>query len=513
VKLTPELILGFSSTILSGTYDEPAPTPDCHLEWWELCCSKYPRVAIAAPRGHAKSTSITKAFTLASVLFRDRQFVLIISDTYRQATFFLGNIKTELSNNNALRSLFGVKRFLTEREDDIIVEMNDGYQFRIMCLGSEQKIRGLLWHTGKEEKRPDLIIGDDLENDEIVLNDDRREKFRHWVSNEVLPCLSERGIIRIIGTILHMDSQLERWMPKDLSKNSLFSPDGLKISMKKPINGWMGVRYAAHGPGVRFENILWPIKWSKERLNEKQMMYIGEGNPEGYYREYLNRPIDPHHSYFQDKDFLDFDEEDQKSVFEYCPTYLSCDLAISRESRRDWSVFGIGTMGQNGILYIRQVIRERLDPLEIVDTIINLKRIYKFDDMLIGKGTLEKAIGPFLKEKLAQIPNMFINIIPIPEIVDKRQRATSIRGRMRANGVKFDKRKKWYPEFEGELKQFDRGAHDDQVDMMSLFGLYLNQLQMAPTNKEIQEMEWNEENSKDFEEQEFNLGRSQLTGY
>ncbi len=513
MKLTAEIIYGFAGSVLSGSYDEPAPTPSCHLEWWELCCSKYKRVAIAAPRGHAKSTAITKAYTLASVLFRDRRFVLIISDTYKQAVFFLQSIKSELTTNKTLIDLFGVKELLTDREDDIVCKMQDGHTFRIIALGSEQKVRGFLWASSTGDLRPDLIVGDDLENDEIVQNDDRREKFRNWLSNAVLPCLSERGVARIIGTILHMDSALERFMPKDHSLNSIHSPDGLKVSMKYPVGGWMGVRYAAHGPDGRFESILWPVKWTEERLKEMQMMYMGQGNPEGYYQEYLNRPIDPHNAYFQDKDLIDFNEKDRENDFAYCPTYLSVDLAVSTKTKRDWCAFGVGSIGPNGILYIRHIVRDRMDPVEIIDTILNLQRRYQFEELLVGKGTLEKAIGPFLKERLASLPGVFINLNAIPEIEDKRMRATSIRGRMRAGGVRIDKDKNWYPEFESELKQFDRGTHDDQVDMMSLFGLFLNKLQQAPSAAEIDEQEWYKEYGADWEELELNSGRNSTTGY
>lgn len=508
MKLTADIIYGFSGSVLSGTYDEPAPTPSCHREWWELCCSNYKRVAIAAPRGHAKSTAITKAYTLASALFRDRQFILIISDTYKQATLFLGGIKTELLTNKALIDLFGIKELKVDREDDIVVEMKDGYQFKIMALGSEQKVRGLLWNN----KRPDLAVGDDLENDEIVQNPDRREKFRNWVSNALLPCLSERGVIRIVGTILHMDSALERLMPKDHSLNTFHDDSGLVVRMKRPIGGWMALRYAAHGPDGRFDSILWPVKWTERRFRELQDMFRVNGNPEGYYQEYLNRPIDPYNAFFQDKDFQDFDDRDRESGFEYAPTYCSLDLAVSTDTRRDWCVFGIGSTGQSGVLYLRHIVRDRMDPVEIVDTVLRLQERYKFTDLLIGKGTLEKAIGPFLKEKLART-GKFINIVPIPENEDKRARATSIRGRMRAGGVKFDKRRNWYPEFEAELKQFDRGTHDDQVDMMSLFGLFLNKLQDAPSQKEIEEEEWQKDYGKDYEELHFNQGRSRHTGY
>ena len=54
------------------------------------------------PRGiwdyskHAKSTSITLSYVLAEVLFRNRRFVLLVSDTEAQAAMFLGQITQAL---------------------------------------------------------------------------------------------------------------------------------------------------------------------------------------------------------------------------------------------------------------------------------------------------------------------------------------------------------------------------------------------------------------------------------
>jgi predicted phage terminase large subunit-like protein len=512
VKLTADLICGFAGGLLSGGFDEPAPTPDCHREWWEMACSSHPYVAIAAPRGHAKSTAITKCYTLAAVLFRSADFVLLISDTYNQACLFLGEIKRELLQNDDLIALFGIKKaenglveFITDRENDIIVEMEDGHQFRIMALGSEQKVRGLLWNG----RRPNLIVGDDLENDEIVMNPERRQKFTNWVYNALLPCLSERGKARFVGTILHMGSFLEGRMPKDHSENSIHTD--LSVKMQEEVDGWYSARYAAHGPDGKFDSVLWPVKWTEKRLRAKQIMYTAEGNPEGYYQEYLNRPIDPFHAYFRKDDFTEMVEKDHDLPWPHYPTYLSVDLAVGDKQKRDWSAFIVGSTDETGVLHIRKVIRDRIDSKEIVDIILRLKQQFGFSIMLIGKGTLEKSIGPFLREAIRK-ENKFLHLEAIPEVVDKRARAQSIRARMRAGGVKFNKRGAWYPEIETEMLQFDRGQHDDQVDAMSLFGLYLDQLQSAPSSREIEDEEWHNNNWKYLEE-ELEQGRSPITGY
>lgn len=120
------MIEGFVKSVLWTSFSNPTDVPKFHKELWELCCADDPMVAIAAPRGHAKSTAISFSFVLASVLFRTSRYVLLISDTEGQSQQFLGDIKKELQTNENLISIFGVKRFEKETETDIIVRMDDG---------------------------------------------------------------------------------------------------------------------------------------------------------------------------------------------------------------------------------------------------------------------------------------------------------------------------------------------------------------------------------------------------
>jgi predicted phage terminase large subunit-like protein len=508
VKLTPELIEGLAKSVFSESFDEPAPTPDCHREWWKLCTSNHPRIAIAAPRAHAKSTSLTKIYTSAELLFRCSDYVVLVSDTYRQACMFLAEIKREFVENLTLKELFDVsEELVVDREEEFIVRFKDGHLARVVAVGSEQKLRGFLWRG----KRPNLVMCDDMENDEMVQNPERREKFRNWFLNALLPLMSERGKIRIVGTILHTDALLERFMPRETSLVTVRT--NLASYTAKPINGWMSARYAAHGPDGAYDEILWPVKWTERRLKEIQSVFNGQGNPEGYYQEYLNKPIDPRNAYFRKSDFTEYSVHDSERPFENYNHYLSVDLAVSVKQRRDWCVFGIGALDEDGMFYLRHVVRERLDSKDIVETVVRLQEKYKFNTMLIGKGALEKAIGPFLKEQMA-LNNRFLHLETIPENLDKRQRAQSIRARMRVGGVKFDKDQEWYPEFEQELLRFDRDVHDDQVDMMALFGMYLDRLQYARTPKELLEEEYEEEHSTFLQGGgDLNQGRSLVTGY
>lgn len=500
MELNADVVAGFSASLLQSSFDGAVTTPDCHLEWWEYCTSKHTKVAIAAPRRHAKSTAITLSYLLACVLFRNRSYVLIISDTITQATQFLNDVKQQLYDNEKLRTLFKIGSFEKDTEDDIIVSFQDGAQFRISAKGSEQKMRGLKWNN----KRPDLIIGDDLENDEIVLNVDRRNKFKRWFYGAVIPCLSTNGIIRIVGTILHEDSFLNNLMPSEWDKRTVITD--LKTYRNNVRRGdWLSVKYRAHNDD--FTKFLWPSHYDKDWYLSVRQDYMDRGLPDVYSQEYLNIPIDESVAYFKKSDFLAETQEDKKARLN---TYVAVDLAISEKETADYSVFLIAGVDENKVLHVRNVIRERLDGREIVDTILSLQRIYNPEAIGIEEMQVSKAIGPFLREEMIRT-GVYPTIIPLKHNgKDKIARARSIQARCRAKSIKFDKSAEWYPQFEDEVTKFPRGTKDDQVDAFAYMGLMLDSLIEAPTDKEVQEEEYHDQ-LREFRND--TSGRSAITGY
>ena len=504
--LTADVIKGFSSSLLQKTFDSPVQSPECHYEWWKLFCDTHPYVAIAAPRGHAKTTALSHTYTLACVLFRERSYVLIVSDTIAQAVQFLGDIKKELMENDQLRSLFKIHSMVKETEDDMICMCDDGHQFRISAKGSEQKVRGLKWNN----KRPDLIVCDDLENDEIVMNKDRREKFKRWFQGALLPCLSRWGIVRYVGTILHSDSMLESLMPKHNDKFTVKTP--LKIYSNRTKTAWKSVKYKAHTPD--FDEILWPQRYDKEYFIEKRNGYLEQGLPDVYSQEYLNTPIDESLSYFKRGDFKDFDDVDRETFKQpdwkrFFNFYIGTDLAVSTSEVADWSVFTVGAVNEKGYLYIVDVIRARMDASEIVETILALENTYQPEIISMEKGQIEKAIGPFLNQRMMET-GTFPSLLPLAPATDKMTRARSIQARMRTGAVKFDKAADWYYPFEDEAVTFPRGKHDDQVDSLAYIGLILAKINSGSSREEVEEDEYEEELSQSGLHEQ---GRSITTGY
>jgi predicted phage terminase large subunit-like protein len=521
VKLTADVLEGFVKSVLWQGFDSPSEIPDFHRELWELCCSDHPLVAIAAPRGHAKSTAISFVYTLASVLFRQSKFVVLVSDTEEQAKHFLDLIKGALQTNTDLIQLFGVKSFEADTKTDIIVRMEDGYRFRIVAKGSGQKVRGMIW----DHYRPDLIIGDDLENDEIVMNDDRRKAFREWMLNALLPIRGPNGKVRIVGTILHLDSFLARVTPVEGERDSVEDASGLKFTFAPPKAGdlkigrmFKGLVYKAHTGGNPTEikkdsDMLWPARFNKDWYLQRYYASVEIGHPEGYAQEYLNRPLDESMAFFRKSDLvgMTFEEKDEIST-QRKPLlfYAGGDLAITEKERSDYTVFIVVGIDADGRMYVMDVIRERLDGRKIVSTIIRLQKRWKLQWMALEQDKTAKSILPFLKEEMIKPSNDVVNIIPIIPHTDKTARAYSIQGRMRIGAVRFDKKADWYPTFESEFLTFPRGKHDDQVDAFSCIGLAMQKLSAANTYAEEVENEIRDQEELTVDT---NDGRSAICGY
>ena len=456
---------------------------------------------------HAKSTAITLSYVLASVLFREHDYVLIVSNTNSQSVLFLQDIKKELQDNRQIQQMFGLQVdsnseliIKKDTEDDLIIEMADGHQFRITAKGSEQKLRGLKWGN----KRPNLIIGDDMEDDEQVLNRDRREKFRRWVYGALMPSMSKQGKFRMVGTILHLDSFLERQMPDEAHIYTKVEP--LKVSMTKRRGAWLVAKYRAHPSLTEFSPQLWPERYNEAWFKAEYLDRQKHGMTDVYAQEFLNMPIDDTNAYFKKSDFHSIKPDDRDTPKHF---YIAADLAISSKDRADYTVFVVGGVDEKGILHIVNVIRDRLDGQEIVETMLALHRTYKPELFGVEDTAITKSIGPFLqKEMLSR--GTFINLFHLKPNQDKQTRARSIQARMRANGIRFDKSADWYPTFESELIRFPRDRHDDQVDAFAYLGLLLDKMQDAPTAREIEQMEYEDE----FEQSELATeGINRYTGY
>lgn len=478
IQLDAELILGFQQEFLHAKFDNPTPPAAFHIECWERSTSNSKQVATSAPRGHAKSTSQTHTLGLAFMLFRVRDFCMIVSDTESQAVAFLRDISAEIQENERLRAAFGVKGFIKDAEAEMEVEFLDGTQFKMVAKGGDQKVRGTKWRN----KRPNLILIDDLENDESVMNPERRKKLKDWFFKALIPCGAKNCLIRAVGTILHFDSLLE---------NIMDDPE------------WVSKRYAAHKSWDDFTEILWPEQFDETRLRTIRQQFINTRMPDGYTQEYLSTPLSNENSYFKREWFSDFTYSDYDAPKEY---YVGVDFAISKKQTADRTVIAVVGVNRYGVTFVEHVRKGRWDSKEIVDNLFEVSEQFDVQVWYMEKGAIQKSIGPFLSDEMVK-RNNYLNVVEMLPATDKEMRAKPIQGRMRNGGLRFDKSADWYDDFEMEMLRFPRGAHDDQVDALSLIGQNLHNLISASTPQEEEAEEWA------MMDRENAMGRNATTGY
>ncbi len=501
MELSAEVVEGLVESCLKRSFDTPAETPDFHREMWELCCSQYKFVAIAAPRGHAKSTAVTHSYTIANVVFRLRKFILVVADTEGQASLFIDDIKKELTTNDDLMKMFGIAKLVKDSVTDFIIEFDDGEQCRIMAKGSGQSLRGVKW----DNKRPDLIVCDDLENEELVANKDRRTAFRRWFSGTLLPCRSKQGIVRVVGTILHTDSQLNRLMPRMGQKDRpVFVDDLREIAHPKAI--WHSARYRAHDKQMKVA--LWPEYKPCAWLADERQGYIDQGLSDLWAQEMLNVPFDEASAPFRRGMFHEMSSEDREQKFNY---YITSDFAVTEKQKSDSTAFLVAGINHEGLVYILHVVCERMDSEELIEQLFALVKRYQPEKVFVETGQIWSSLKPIIFTEMMKRDD-FMNIEEMPSITSKLSRSSSIRARMQAKAVKFDKQADWYPDFEEECLRFTGGGstHDDQVDCLSQLGLALAKFIDAPTVQEEQEEAFEDEKK---ESGLFLNGRSEYTGY
>jgi len=486
MKLTAEMVEAMSGVYLSPLYDTPSPTPEFHRECWKLYCSEARMCAVAAPRGHAKSTALTHDYALAVALFREEQYIIIVGASEEMAIEHLGDIANELRENEELIREFKLKGFVTDQKTDIIVECEDGYQFRIMARGSEQKIRGKKWRG----RRPGLIIGDDLEDDEQVENRDRRLKFSKWFYRACVQALRDKGKIRVHGTILQEDSLLA----------------GL-VKAKS----WTHLCFKAHRAFDDFDEVLWPEKFSEERLRAIRQSFIEKGDSAGYSQEYLNDPFDNDTAYLRRDDFIAMEPEDfEKPKL----NYIGVDFAISKKDTANRTSFTVGAKDMDNLLHIIDQRVGRWDIMEIVEEFFSVQLAWSPDVFFVEDGQIWKAVRTILESEMRK-RDIWISITAITPVGDKKVRGRSFQKRMRARGCRFDKQASWYPGYEGELQRFTGDSDavlDDQFDSSAILARGVEDFKSLEEDDFLTDSEeeflWHSRSLK-----KANSGRNLVTGY
>jgi len=429
--------------------------------------------ACQCPRESAKSTLLSFLYVSHRISFKRKRFVVIVQNTYQKAAETLNTIKSEFRNNQQLESKYRVE-ITKDSTGDSIFRHPDGFQTRVLCKGAEQigSVRGEKFGA----YRPDLILIDDLEDDEMVRSPERRRNLQDLYDNALVPAGDAETCQYIaIGTILHDDCL----MAKLVSPN--FYKEYTKLFYRALYTDKVTGKWRS----------LWKEKWSVKRL-----FNIRATRPDVFAKEYQGNPVSGSLRKFDKEDFrrwyieddcyvlLDGENRTQtKGRLVDCKAAIGCDLAWEETKSADFSVALPMLITPQANLLIDDYFCERgVRPDQFEEIIFKMEEKYRKltgKGVTIGfeKGKIEKVMKWFLAQAMRR-RNQYLNIKDVPWVHDKIARiVTPLQPRYKMHTVFH---KSGMGELEYQLLRVPSGTHEDLPDAEQMA---CRLLEYAPTVK------------------------------
>ena len=431
------------------------------------------RRAVAAPRGHAKSTNLTFKGTMHSTLYGYKHYPIIISDSSEQAEGFLDNIRVEFEENTAILEDFGQLAGSVWRSNVLVTKSS----IKIEAIGSGKKIRG----RKHRNWRPDLIILDDVENDENVRTPEQRGKLKDWFDKAVSKCGDDYTDIIYIGTLLHYDSLLARTL-----KNPAYRSIKYKavVSFSKADDLWrqwesiftdldndsraedaLAFFQEHRAAMLAGTQVLWEEKLSYYDL---MVMRVSEGEA-SFNSEEQNEPINPDDCLFMEEWFDYYNEAEADFCDPAFDFFGFIDPSLGKTKRSDFSaIVTLARHRASGYMYVMDADIERRHPDRIIADVLAKERWLRssFGHGYRKLGAETNQFQWFLKEELAKASakaGLYLPIEEVQQTSDKVMRIQTLQPDVKNKYIKFNRRHKRLLE---QLTQFPMGAHDDGPDAL-----------------------------------------------
>ena len=211
------------------------------------------------PRGHAKSTHFD-IFLPLWLIFQPKRlinFMVVVGKSEDNAKRLLSDIQAELEFNQRIIADFGGQKNLGHWQEGEFTSQS-GVNF--LACGRGQSPRGLR----ERESRPDYIVIDDLDDDELCRNEKRVKELTDWVKEALFGALDVgRGRFIMVGNLISKTSVLA----------NIAASRGVHVSEIKAVD--------KDGEPV------WKEKWTKEEAQD----YADFVGYRAWQKEMMHNPI------------------------------------------------------------------------------------------------------------------------------------------------------------------------------------------------------------------------------
>jgi predicted phage terminase large subunit-like protein len=447
------------------------------------------KVAAAAPRSHAKSTYLSKAFPVSEIVYRKRRYTIILSETPAVSKANMEWIRNQLKYNAKLRADFGPllspkdQANITDNSEAFIAWYQDGESRRQIALveaaSTGQALRGRNWNG----TRPDLIVCDDLEDARPGGNastPEQRSKLRDWFSQTVMPLGDPKGkrtAFVYMGTTVHFEALLIQV----LYNRSDFTSKVYRAIIDQPerLDLWEQCRliyvdrenpnrladaqafYAENeAEMLRGSRVLWPEVQPLWKL----MTWKWDNGSKAFNTEYMNNPIDEESMVFNPETFTYWDDAQPNRTFahnEYTIS-LAVDFALGKQ-RGDYSAVGVvAKHKETGIMYVADSFGERIKPDGFIDVIVEMVKKWQPDVLAVEANAAQEFFASILSERLtAEGYPASTRVKKIYNRSRKELRIETMLPYIENKTIQFSRKHALLLE---QFERYGQGAHDDLID-------------------------------------------------
>lgn len=211
------------------------------------------------PRGHAKSTHFD-IFLPLWLMFQPKRLInvmVVVGKSEESAIGLLSDIQAELEFNQRIIADFGEQKAVGNWQEGQFVTQSDVAFF---ARGRGQSPRGLRY----KEARPDYIVIDDLDDDELCRNEKRVNDLTDWVKEALFGALDVgRGRFIMVGNLISKNSVLA----------NIAATKGVYVSEIKAVD--------------KDREPVWKEKWTKQEA-EEAAAFMGYRS---WQKEMMHNPI------------------------------------------------------------------------------------------------------------------------------------------------------------------------------------------------------------------------------
>lgn len=248
------------------------------------------REAWVAPRGSGKSSWLFLILPLWALAHRHRNYVAAFADSASQAEQHLTSIKRELDDNALLRRDYpDLCRAAARPRGAAVADNRSLYVARSGAVLSAKGIDSSVLGAKVGNRRPDLLLFDDVEPDASNYSAYQKDKRLATIVNAVLP-MNDRAVVQIVGTVTMPGSIIH-----DLVRT-------VALPGEPPADWVVDERIRTHlYPALETlddgaERSAWPERWPTEFLLSIQ-------HTRAYRLNYANDPMAVDGEYWTDEDF------------------------------------------------------------------------------------------------------------------------------------------------------------------------------------------------------------------